>query len=119
MKHSISHSASAAFSLLALSAILFSACTTKPLSHDPRTSPCNDSIYVQLQEIPLENMTRREYEYFKEKERACNDYKRMIIETDREAQGLQEAVDRRVFWGMGISGALILLLALAGAAGSS
>ena len=40
----------------------------------------------------------------------------MILETDRNAQGLKEAVDRRVYWGLGMTAALLLLLAGLGAA---
>ena len=116
MKHAASFSAAATFSAIAVSAVLLSACVTTTLPHDRRKSPCNDSTFVQLQQKQLADMTEREYEYFKEKERACNEYKQMILETDRNAQGLKEAVDRRVYWGIGMTAALLLLLAGLGAA---
>lgn len=35
-------------------------------------SPCNDSLYLQLKTISLDKMTQREYDYFLQKDAACN-----------------------------------------------
>lgn len=57
----------------------------------PAESPCNDSLYVQLKEKALEDMTEREYEYFMRKDQECSDYQRTQL-TEQADQEQAQAV---------------------------
>ena len=42
-------------------------------------SPCDDPKYVELKTKKLEEMTEREYEYFKRKDAECAEYRRLML----------------------------------------
>lgn len=37
-------------------------------------NPCEDSLYLELKEIPLDEMSYRQFEVFRDKDKACNEY---------------------------------------------
>lgn len=40
------------------------------------TSPCNDSLYMSLKTVPMNKMTDREFEYFQQKDKDCNEFQK-------------------------------------------
>ena len=52
--------------LLAFSAV---PCTVR--AQDSKVSPCSDSLYLELRRIPIDSLTPRQYEVFKDRDRAC------------------------------------------------
>ena len=42
-------------------------------------NPCEDSVYLELKKMDLNKMTDREYELYKQKDQACNEY----LQTER------------------------------------
>ena len=62
-------------------------------------NPCTDSIFVKVKEVGFENLTEREFEYYKIKSNECEEYKnrRLIIEQtkeQRESQRDQSTISR-------------------------
>lgn len=58
------------FGLMALLALLvFLPVTSSAQGRD--TSPCSDSLYVALKQRPVDSLSAREYELFRERDRAC------------------------------------------------
>ena len=49
----------------------------------PATNPCLDERYRELLEMPVDDMTEREYEYFLLRDRACTEYQQ--TEPQRQA----------------------------------
>lgn len=45
-----------------------------------QTSPCNDPQFRYLQTKPIEKMTENEYDYFKDYNNDCNDFKADSVE---------------------------------------
>ena len=39
-------------------------------------NPCNDEIYLKLKEMDIDQMSDREFEIFKEKDKACNEFQK-------------------------------------------
>lgn len=74
----------AAVALVALAAIRPAAAQTAPPAV---ASPCADSLYQVLRGKGLEALTEREYEYFKQREKACVEYQqlRSLVDRPREA----------------------------------
>lgn len=54
-------------------------------------NPCNDSLYVELKKIPLDDMSNREYEVFKQKDQACQEFQR-TQEANKPAQENAESM---------------------------
>lgn len=57
-------------------------------------NPCNDEIYLKLKEMNIDQMSDREFEIFKEKDKACNEFQktRMTLEPENKtAESLQRA----------------------------
>ena len=57
-------------------------------------NPCNDEIYLKLKEMDdASQMSDEEFEIFKEKDKACNEFKaRMTLEPENKAaESLQRA----------------------------
>ncbi len=52
--------------LIALIAI---PCTAR--AQDAKGAPCSDSLYLELRRIPIDSLTPRQYEIFRERDRAC------------------------------------------------
>ncbi len=42
-------------------------------------NPCNDSRYLKLKEIDLDEMSDREYQYFLKKDESCSNSKNILI----------------------------------------
>jgi hypothetical protein len=60
-------------SLLVLSLLLVG-CAPRPITLDPKNSPCNDALFQQLKKKQLNELTEREYKYLQEKDRACDQW---------------------------------------------
>lgn len=52
-------------------------------------NPCKNSLYVKLKNIPLDEMTDRQYEVFKQKDKACQAYLTTVESTEAEKQNAQ------------------------------
>jgi hypothetical protein len=59
-------------------------------------SPCADSLYQVLRGKPLNELTEREYEYFKQRETACTDYQRLAALVAQRQIGTTSTAARRV-----------------------
>ncbi len=46
---------------------------------EPQSSPCDDPRYFELQKKSLDDMSQREYEYFKNKEEECAKYRQLLL----------------------------------------
>lgn len=73
--------------------LVLTGCTMAPTPGQvaPEDSPCSDSLYVALQDKPLDSMTDREYAYFVEKDRACGEYQRTRAEVSPAEQMVKQA----------------------------
>jgi hypothetical protein len=47
-------------------------------------NPCEDEIYLELKKINIDEMSERQFEIFKEKDKACNEYQKTQIELEPE-----------------------------------
>ena len=45
-------------------------------------SPCDDARYAELQEVAVDDMSEREYEYFRQKESECADFRRAQLQNE-------------------------------------
>ncbi len=43
-------------------------------------SPCNDSLYLVLKKVPLENMSERQYNYFIQKDKECASFQSVVLQ---------------------------------------
>lgn len=67
---------------------------------DPFTSieimlenPCKDEMYLKLKKMDINEMSDREYEIFKQKDKACNEYLNTKEETTAEKKNA-ESIER-------------------------
>jgi hypothetical protein len=77
-------------------------------------SPCEDERYLTLKDKPLEEMTDREYDYFREKERECSDFTRAILlqgAQEKQNEPMQVTVKEEKSGGPGVG---IIILAVFG-----
>jgi len=65
---------------------------------DPFTSymlkvdnPCKDSLYLKLKKMPLDEMSDRQYEVFKQKDKACQEYMNTVQQTQPAKQSAEAA----------------------------
>lgn len=65
---------------------------------DPLTSymlqvdnPCKDSLYLKLKKMPLDEMSERQYEVFKQKDKACQEYMNTVQQTQPAKQSAEAA----------------------------
>lgn len=56
-------------------------------------NPCKDSLYLELKKKDLDEMSEREYEVFKQKDKACQDYMNTVTATE-PANKNAESIDR-------------------------
>lgn len=59
-------------------------------------NPCKDEMYLKLKEIDINEMTDREFEIFKQKDQACNEFLKAQEETAAEkknAETLKKSTD--------------------------
>lgn len=74
-------------------------------------SPCNDSIYVALRSVALEDMTQREYEYFTRKDTECAKW-----QSDRDAwEDVDTTIKQDTQTRVGVTAALLFFALMAGA----
>lgn len=52
-------------------------------------NPCEDSLYVELKKKSLDEMSDREYEVFKQKDKACNEYLNTVRNTEAQKQNAE------------------------------
>ena len=69
--------------LLSLLPLLLVGClSTRQAEQPARTTstpnPCTDSLYVALKKQPLEEMSKREHEYFHRKDKACDNFRTSV-----------------------------------------
>lgn len=100
-------------SLLVLSLLLIG-CAPRPITLDPKTSPCNDQLYQQLKKKQLSELTEREYKYFQEKDRACDQWQQQQATLRGTQESVAEAQSNYLTWylvaaliGLGLSAVLI------------
>ena len=57
-----------------------------------KISPCADSIFVKIKEVGFENLTAREFEYYKIKSSECEEYKtrQLILEQTQKQEDSQK-----------------------------
>lgn len=95
--------------------ISLAACSnTATLQHMEKDSPCKDPRYVELKEKDISEMSEREYEYFKGKERACDEYKKAALQVQGQQDAVQDAQKNYLTWylvaaGIGLVGSAIIL----------
>lgn len=54
---------------------LMSSCqSTSEFSKEHKENPCQDPAYLKLRKMKVNEMTGSEYEYFKKKEKACQEF---------------------------------------------
>ena len=41
-----------------------------------QSSPCTDSLYLALKHKPIQEMSEREYTYFTQKDKSCNEFQK-------------------------------------------
>lgn len=59
-------------------------------------NPCEDEVYLKLKKMEIDDMSDREFEIFKEKDRACNDYQQNQIFLEPEnkrAESIEKAAN--------------------------
>ena len=65
------------------------------------TDPCQDSLYLELKTIPIDEMSDRQFEIFKQKDAACQDYQKTqatVEPANRTAEAAEKAVDSYNAW---------------------
>lgn len=92
------------FTILCVPSILI--CQTK----DSTDNPCKDKRFVELQKKNLDSLTQREYDYFLEMVKQCNDYKQLKSKDEI----LDEASDNTVGIILSIAGGIVVLALLIG-----
>lgn len=70
---------------LALSIGLMAALPSRGAAQAVPASPCADSLYQALRTKPLNDLTEREYEYFKQREKTCTEFQRLAALANRPA----------------------------------
>lgn len=56
-------------------------------------NPCQDSLYLELKEIPLDEMSDRQFEIFSQKDKACQEYQNLVESLEPQHRSA-DAVDR-------------------------
>ncbi len=89
------------------------AIASQETSISDKSNPCNDSTYLKLKAKPLEQLSDREFEMLKIREKACNDYQARVqagAQVEESLSGVKTAVNA-YYWIAGIStvGLLIYL----------
>ncbi|MDT8325498.1 MAG: hypothetical protein RRA94_15395 [Bacteroidota bacterium] len=93
----------------------FGACAnTATIQRMEKDSPCNDPQYLELKEKPIGDMTEREYEYFRDKESACDEYKKTALQVQGNQDMVKDTQNNWLTWylvaaGLGVVGSLIIL----------
>lgn len=69
--------------------------------------PCEDSVYKELQKMDIEEMSDRQFEIYKQKDEACNEYKKTEREMqaqDKNAENVERYVNssNTLWWVLGI-----------------
>lgn len=63
------------------------------------TNPCEDPIFQTINEKKLEELSEREFEYYKIKSKECDDYKnRMVLKQGQEKQKKQSKERNELLW---------------------
>jgi hypothetical protein len=57
--------------VLAFAAAIALALPSAASGQNPRPSPCSDSLYLALKRKPVDSLSTREYELFRDRDRAC------------------------------------------------
>ncbi len=96
-----------------LIALFATACsTTQPTAQV--NSPCKDQQYLELKQKKLSELSEREYEYMKEKEKACDEYNRTAMQMQQTKEISDDARSSWLTWylvaaGIGLVGSLIVI----------
>jgi hypothetical protein len=59
-------------------------------------NPCNDSLYLALKNMPLNQMTDREFSYFQETEKACASFNQTKLQEETKKENVQKATNTYV-----------------------
>lgn len=65
---------------------LAAACVPMPGAGSPPSGPCQDSAYVAMRAQPVDSLSEREYQVFREREAACLEIQRARAGADEEGQ---------------------------------
>ena len=80
------------FTCILLSLLIFAT----PILAQELENPCEDTTYLELKNKTLSEMTDREYEYFMQKDTACEQWKH----TEREKQRPKMSAFQTAVWGL-------------------
>jgi small-conductance mechanosensitive channel len=79
-------------------------------------NPCNDERYLELKEIPLDEMTDRQFKVYQQKDKACQDYLNTVEDNKAEQQTADSTNDYfdaiKVYYYIAGAGLLISLIYL-------
>lgn len=82
-------------------------------------NPCEDSVYKELQKMDIDEMSERQFEIYKQKDEACNEYMktdRAMEASDRTAASVEKSMDSLnvlyVISGIATLGSVIYLFTL-------
>lgn len=65
---------------------LGAACASMPGGASPSSGPCQDSAYLAMRAQPVDSLSEREYEVFREREAACLEIQRARAGADEERE---------------------------------
>lgn len=70
-------------------------------------NPCEDSVYKELQKMDIEEMSDRQFEIYKQKDEACNEYRnteKQVEPQNKNAENVERYVNssNTLWWILGI-----------------
>lgn len=69
-------------------------------AQDVKASPCSDSLYLQLRGIPLDSLTPRQYEVFRDRDRACTQAQTAAVPAKPAKPAKPSKAHQGFWWGI-------------------
>ena len=94
------------FTCILLSLLIFAT----PIMASEIENSCEDKLYLELNNKKLSDMTDREYEYYMQKDKACEEWKAKLLTVNLEKEkqdNLHKQIIYKTYW-VGLVGILFM-----------